>query len=77
MGSRQLNIRLSDEMADRLEQLAAVTGRTKTHYVTEFVERGINDLSDHYILRDALDEFLDSDDEAVDVDSVDWAALGQ
>ncbi|GEE03287.1 hypothetical protein nbrc107696_37330 [Gordonia spumicola] len=74
--SIQVNARLDDETNDRLEMLARRTGRTKSFYAKEFIERGLNDLEDHFLLKDALDEFYTSDDEGTPHDAVDWDNLG-
>ena len=73
----QVNARLDDATDDRLERLAERTGRTKSFYVKEFIERGLNDLEDHFLLKDALDDFYASDEDAVAHGDVDWANLGR
>jgi len=44
-----LAIRLPPEIEERLEALAYRTGRTKTFYVREAIEKHIDDLEDLYL----------------------------
>lgn len=44
-----LAIRLPEEIESRLEHLAQATGRTKTFYAREAIERYIEDLEDIYL----------------------------
>ena len=41
-------IRLDPALEERLNQLAAQTGRTKAHYLRELVANGMDDLEDYY-----------------------------
>ena len=43
------SIRLDSATEQRLEQLAARTGRTKAYYLRELVSRGLDDLEDYYL----------------------------
>jgi RHH-type rel operon transcriptional repressor/antitoxin RelB len=43
------SIRLDPATEQRLEQLAARTGRTKAYYLRELVSRGLDDLEDYYL----------------------------
>jgi RHH-type rel operon transcriptional repressor/antitoxin RelB len=49
------SIRLDPETEQRLEQLAAKTGRTKAYYLREIIERGLEDLEDYYLAEAALE----------------------
>lgn len=49
-----ISIRLSDELAKRLEKLAKRTGRTKSFYVTKAIEEHLQDLEDVYIAEQRL-----------------------
>ncbi len=49
-----ISIRLSDELAKRLEKLAKRTGRTKSFYVTKAIEEHLQDLEDLYIAEQRL-----------------------
>ncbi|MCK0112403.1 translation repressor RelB [Ornithinimicrobium sp. F0845] len=74
MATRQLNTSIESSLYERLERLATRTGR---HYAAEFIERGLNDLEDHHLLKDALQEFYDSDEDSIAHEDVDWDALGR
>lgn len=77
MASRQLNTTVDTTIYDRLERLATRTGRSRSHYAAEFIERGLDDLEDHYLLKDALEEFHASDEDPVAHEEVDWDSLGR
>ena len=42
-------VRLSKEIESRLSALAKKTGRTKTYYVHEMIENGLDDIEDYYL----------------------------
>jgi RHH-type rel operon transcriptional repressor/antitoxin RelB len=43
------SIRLDSAIEQRLDQLAAQTGRTKAYYLRELVTNGLDDLEDYYL----------------------------
>ncbi len=47
--SKQTAIRLPDETYNRLQSLAARTGRTATFYIKEAIEEHLDDLEDLYL----------------------------
>lgn len=49
------SIRLAEETEQRLDFLAAQTGRTKAFYLREVIERGIEELEDYYLAADVLE----------------------
>lgn len=49
------SIRLAIETEQRLDFLAAQTGRTKAFYLREVIERGIEELEDYYLAADVLE----------------------
>ena len=51
------SIRLAPEADQRLDFLAAQTGRTKAFYLRELVERGLEDLEDYYLAAGVLERF--------------------
>ena len=51
-----ISLRLPDEIAKRLEDLAKLTGRTKTYYAIEAICRHLDDLEDIYISERRLEE---------------------
>ncbi len=77
MATRQVNVRLDEELDRRLEALAARTGRSKAFYATEAIAGFLDDWEDYFLAKDALAEFRDSDEAAIDVDDVDFGALGE
>ncbi len=49
------SIRLAPETEQRLDFLAAHTGRTKAFYLREVIERGLEDMEDYYLAADVLE----------------------
>ena len=49
------SIRLTPEIEQRLDFLAAQTGRSKAFYLRELIERGLEDLEDYYLAADVLE----------------------
>lgn len=43
------SIRLKSEIEERLNRLAAFTGRTKAYYLRELIESGLDDLESYYL----------------------------
>ena len=43
------SVRLSPEIEQRLALLASQTGRTKSYYLREIIERGLEDIEDYYL----------------------------
>jgi RHH-type rel operon transcriptional repressor/antitoxin RelB len=52
--SKQAAVRLSDETYERLQNLAARTGRTATFYIREAVEEKLQDLEDLYLAEEVV-----------------------
>jgi RHH-type rel operon transcriptional repressor/antitoxin RelB len=48
------SIRLAPEVANRLDQLALKTGRTKAFYLREIIEGGISEMEEYYLAADTL-----------------------
>ncbi|QWD06061.1 ribbon-helix-helix protein, CopG family [Polynucleobacter paneuropaeus] len=44
-----VSIRLDPDTNERLEQLAAQTGRSKSYYLRELIEGGLESLEDFYL----------------------------
>ncbi len=44
-----VSIRLHPEIEERLDHLAAQTGRAKSFYLRELIEGGLDDLEDFYL----------------------------
>lgn len=49
------SIRLAPAIEQRLDFLASHTGRTKTYYLREIIEQGIEDMEDYYLAADVLE----------------------
>lgn len=49
------SIRLAPETEQRLDYLAAQTGRTKAYYLREIIEQGIKDMEDYYLAANVLE----------------------
>ena len=49
------SIRLAPEIEQRLDFLAAHTGRTKAHYLREIIEQGLDDVEDYYLASGVLE----------------------
>lgn len=60
-------VRLPNELAKRLEQLASTTKRSKTSYIVEALERHLDEVED---LELALNRFRDPDAEWVEHEDV-------
>ncbi len=58
------SIRLDPATEQRLDRLAAQTGRTKAYYLRELIENGLDDLEDYY-LADATMERVRKGEEKV------------
>ncbi len=52
-----LAIRLSADLEQRLADLAARTGRTKTYYARRAIEEYIDDLEDHALAAEAMADY--------------------
>ena len=50
------SIRLAPQTEQRLDQLAADTGRTKAFYLREIIENGLDDIEDLYLAEQATVE---------------------
>jgi RHH-type rel operon transcriptional repressor/antitoxin RelB len=49
------SIRLTPEIEERLNFLAAQTGRSKAFYLREIIERGLDDMEDYFLSADVLE----------------------
>ena len=56
-----LAVRLDAELEQRLERLAARTGRTKTFYARQAIEAHLDDLEDFYLAEERLRDFRSED----------------
>ena len=51
-----VSIRLPDDIAQRLNQLATLTGRSKSFYITEAILEHLDDLEDVYLAEQRLED---------------------
>lgn len=49
------SIRLPQETEQRLDFLAAKTGRTKAYYLRTIIEQGLDEMEDYYLAADVLE----------------------
>lgn len=77
MAKTQINVRLDEDVAQRLEALALKTGRTKTFYATEAIHEFLDDREDYFLAKDSLQAFLDSGEEPLEIEDLDWDAPGR
>jgi RHH-type rel operon transcriptional repressor/antitoxin RelB len=63
-------IRLSAETEERLNALAAKTGRSKAYYLREFIERGLEDLEDFYDAEAAMERYRRGEERTYTLDEI-------
>jgi RHH-type rel operon transcriptional repressor/antitoxin RelB len=68
----QINLRVDDETDHRLQYLSERTGRSKTFYATEALTQYLDEHEDYLLAKDALEEFTQSNDDAIDLADVVW-----
>ncbi len=51
-----ISVRLPDDIVNRLNQLAALTGRSKSFYITEAILEHLDDLEDIYLAEKRLED---------------------
>ena len=49
------SLRLSQELENRLDHLAEITGRTKTFHIRQLIEEHIDELEDRYVAEARLE----------------------
>ena len=64
------SIRLSAETGHRLAALASRTGRSKSFYLREMIERGLEDLEDYYLGIEVLERIRKGDEEVFTTEEV-------
>ena len=65
-----VSIRLGSQIEERLEQLAALTGRSKSYYLRELIESGLDDLEDFYLADSAMERVRKGQEVLVDAKQV-------
>ena len=64
------SIRLTPEVEQRLDNLAVQTGRTKTFYLREIIERGLEDMEDYYLAANILERVRKGEEQTYSLDEV-------
>ena len=57
------SIRLSEKAEQRLDFLAAQTGRTKAFYLRQMIESGLDDLEDYYLAAEVVERVRKGEEE--------------
>ncbi|MDD2750919.1 type II toxin-antitoxin system RelB family antitoxin [Acidithiobacillus thiooxidans] len=65
-----ISIRLPKDVEHRLNELAALTGRSKTFYATEAILEHLDDLEDLYLAEHELEEIRAGRSETVPLEEV-------
>ena len=65
-----VSLRLPDDIANRLQNLAQLTGRSKTFYILEAISEHIDDLEDLYLAEQRLSANRTGQSESVSLDEV-------
>ena len=70
-----VSIRLDAETEKRLTNLVEQTGRTKSYYLRELIQRGLEDLEDYYLAVEVYERVRKGEERVYSADEV-WAELG-
>ena len=65
-----ISIRLDPDTNARLEQLAAQTGRSKSYYLRELIEGGLESLEDFYLADATMERVRKGQEKVLDAASV-------
>ncbi len=65
-----VSVRLPDDLAARLEELAHLTGRSESDYILEAVREHLDDLEDLYVAEKRLTELREGRSTAFTLDQV-------
>lgn len=68
--SKQIAVRIPDELYQRLQILAEQTGRTATFYVREAVIEYLDDLEDIYLAENILEKIRRGEDRTYSLEEV-------
>jgi len=63
-----VSIRLPKDVEERLNRLAAITGRTKSYYLRELIMRGLDDLEDYYLAASVLERIRKDEEKTYSLD---------
>ena len=65
-----VSIRFDPQIDQRLDQLAAQTGRAKSYYLRELIEGGLDDLEDFYLADAAMERVRRGSEKLLDASQV-------
>jgi len=71
--SRMINFRADDELDARLTRLAHLTGRTKTFYVRQALERQMDDLEDIFLADKVMTRVQSGEEKTHTIDELERA----
>jgi RHH-type rel operon transcriptional repressor/antitoxin RelB len=72
MPKSQMNVRLDNDIVERLDALARRTGRTKTFYAVEAISQFLDDREDYFLAKDSLEAFEASGEDMLTLNHIDW-----
>lgn len=64
------SIRLNPDIEQRLDNLAAKTGRSKAFYLREIIDRGLEDMEDYYLAASVLERIRKGEERVYSLDEV-------
>ncbi|HEY4172850.1 MAG TPA: ribbon-helix-helix protein, CopG family [Rhodopila sp.] len=64
------SVRLDAAIEQRLDHLAARTGRTKAFYLRELIETGLQDLEDYYLAAATMERVRNGEERIYSLDEV-------
>ena len=67
-----MNVRLDNDIVERLDALARRTGRTKTFYAVEAISQFLDDREDYFLAKDSLEAFEASGEDMLTLNHIDW-----
>jgi RHH-type rel operon transcriptional repressor/antitoxin RelB len=65
-----VSLRLPDDVSERLQKLAALTGRSKSFYMIEAIKDHLDDLEDLYLAEQRLIDHRDNKSQAVPLEKI-------
>lgn len=68
------SIRLSPEIEERLTALSAKTARSKSYYLREIIERGLEDVEDYYLAAEVSERIRRGEEKVLSSEEV-WRGL--
>jgi RHH-type rel operon transcriptional repressor/antitoxin RelB len=72
MPKSQMNVRLDEDIVERLDALARKTGRTKTFYAVEAILQFLEDREDYFLAKDSLEAFQASGEDMLTLEDIEW-----